>query len=279
MSNDLIVEKIASIQALFQKGRELVQTNSSLKTLLLTIQKQPTNNQSIICEGVSMQVAINSIHASGNLSNWLTFYKEVGSNYSSQSHIGLGWALAELNEKPSDYLCLISPENRWRIIDGYGYYYTLFKRRFVIRQQEIPRTLLKEEHPYYMQGVGRCLWHLSKGDLDKLNMYIALLNSPYKKDVWRGVGIAVNYVGELNMSTVQALKNYAKESFSSFLCGLIISTSSKIKVDPKTKNAYSYGDLFLTSTKNLVEKFDQIESEKVSIDFSDFEKTIALSVE
>jgi enediyne biosynthesis protein E3 len=109
-----------------------------------------------------------------------------------QVHIGLGWALAE-QQKPI-------PENpSWpepdAVLDGYGYYHGLFRRRLSIRTQSIPEGLTDTQLPAFDRGLGRSLWYISKGDVEMMLRMTAAFPERRQPDLWRGIGIAVAFVG------------------------------------------------------------------------------------
>ena len=271
-----VEERMQLIQKHFQEGKELAATENSIENLATLIDKYPLETRSIITEGASMQAALKSLQEKDSLSGWLSFYSKIGVKFSSQAHVGVGWALAELNLSINPYTSLIDRENHWRILDGYGYYFALFKRRIVLRQQEFPSQLSKNQEGFYTQGIGRCLWYLAKGDVSKLESTINILKTPFLSDLWRGIGIAVSYIGLINDAELEHLKTLAKDHVTSFLCGTLIAASSSVKSGCNTSESIDIVKRLFIDSDLLIKQLITFEQEHKGEGFYAFKKTLLL---
>lgn len=271
-----INERMLLIQKCFQEGREIAAASNSIENLANIIDKYPIETQSIVLEGASMQVALQSLKIKNSLSGWNNFYTKCGIKFSSQAHIGVGWALAELNLSVSPYILNIDKENQWRVLDGYGYYFALFKRRVVLREQRFPEQLSKDQEGFYTQGVGRCLWYLSKGDLNKLSSMIIILKTWCLADLWRGIGIAVAYVGLIDKLEVEKLKTLSGNHAPSFLCGILLAASSSVKSGCSYTESQKIAAFLFTDSKHLIKQLIIYDKERGGEGFDTFEKNLLL---
>lgn len=185
----LLETRIDTIVNIFKAGREVAEREGLSATLSEHLAKADDCFRSVAFEGAAMGLALRDVTV------WKEFLANQGSNHAVQVHIGLGWALAE-QQKPI-------PENpSWpdpdSVLDGYGYYHGLFRRRLSIRTQSIPEGLTDAQLPAFDRGLGRSLWYISKGDLEVMNRMTDAFAQKRQPDLWRGIGIAVAFVGGCN---------------------------------------------------------------------------------
>ncbi len=199
---DIIQDTFLHVQDLFFKAaqwevhvQELKETDAAFR--------------SIAYESASMSIAMEDIRQKLPLTNWLAFLNGPGAVHSTQVHVGLGWALAQLLLDPLTLLPLLSPMQRYRVLDGYGYYEGIFRRRRSIMNH------MKLHLPDHVasgaldQGIGRSTWYLNKGNFDAAKLMIEGFPAERYKDLWRGLGIAIAYVGGGTEESLQQSFNKA----------------------------------------------------------------------
>jgi enediyne biosynthesis protein E3 len=182
-----IAERIDRIVETFKAACLVAEANGYSEALLAHLESADAYYRSVAFEGAAMGLAKCS-----PLSFWNHFMRSKGLPHAVQVHVGLGWYFAERQEP-------VPTEVRWldrdSILDGYGYYMGLFRRRLSIRTHSLPDWLTDAELPAFDRGVGRSLWYISKGDVEQLAAMVYSFPDARQPHLWRGVGIAVAYVG------------------------------------------------------------------------------------
>lgn len=232
----MIEERIQKIQETFQIGR----AEGELRGLQTTYNFESNLAPELISvamEGCSMAIALISLKEHQSLSVWEEFVKDKGANYLSQIHVGLGWALAELQLPVQQYISALDAKWQLRVLDGYGYYSGLFKRRESVRNMLIPTQIPSEMQAGFDQGLGRVLFYLSNGDIERLERNIALFPDSRHSDFWRGIGIAITFIGCDNTEMIQKIYTLSEKYSSQFTLGVAMAAVSLKKVN--TVNPFS----------------------------------------
>ena len=214
-----IEENIETIVATFQKGRELAESEISIDALINELNKFEIRYRSVAFEGASMGVALTS-----DFENWKA-YAKASEKHATQVHIGLGWAMQPPKSPKggltlSDTLAQIEPEMQVKVLDGYGYWNGLFQRRATIRTQQIPENITSEFQAGFDQGLGRAIWYITKGEVDKVLNIINLFSEDRKPNLWQGIGVALTYVGGCSDEMIAELKMASGEFKTSFEKGI-----------------------------------------------------------
>jgi enediyne biosynthesis protein E3 len=184
-----IAARIECIVQTFKTARELAEKNGLSAALQNHLFTTGEYYRSVAFEGAAMGLALSDVTV------WKEFLANQGSNHAVQVHIGLGWALAERQEPVPTVADWPEPD---AVLDGYGYYHGLFRRRLSIRTQSIPEGLTDAQLPAFDRGLGRSIWYISKGDLEVMNRMTDAFAQKRQPDLWRGIGIAVAFVGGCN---------------------------------------------------------------------------------
>lgn len=186
MMESLIAQRIEQIVTVFKTAREMAEGNGLSDTLRKHLVTADEYYRSVAFEGAAMGLAVRDI------SLWEEFLKNDGAPHAVQVHIGLGWALAEQQRAVPENPTWPDPDS---VLDGYGYYHGLFRRRLSIRTQGIPDGLDDAQLPAFDRGLGRSLWYISKGDVELLQRMVTAFSEERQPNLWRGIGIAVTFVG------------------------------------------------------------------------------------
>lgn len=199
-----IEENIETIVNTFQKGRKLGESKISLDELITQLNEFEPRYRSVAYEGASMGVSI--VRDDG----WRDFRAE-SEAHSTQVHIGLGWAFAEQEWPIDKELHHVESEYRPKVLDGFGYWYGLFRRRLTIRTQTVPSMISDENLSGFDNGVGRAIWYISKGEIEKLLIIIGHFPEERKPSLWQGIGVASTYVGGRYEGSVSELETASGE--------------------------------------------------------------------
>jgi enediyne biosynthesis protein E3 len=200
-----IEENIETIVATFQKGRELAESGISIDALINELNKFEIRYRSVAFEGASMGVALTS-----DFETWKA-YAKASEKHATQVHIGLGWAIAEKQLDLTSTLSLAEAEMRVKALDGFGYWNGLFQRRATIRTQQIPENITPEFQVGFDQGVGRGIWYITKGEVDKVLNIINHFAEERRANLWQGIGVALTYVGGCSDELMAELKTASGE--------------------------------------------------------------------
>jgi len=181
--------RIDTIVNTFKAAREVAEREGRSTMLSEHLASSNTYFRSVAFEGAAMGLALRDV------SIWKEFLAHEGESHAVQVHIGLGWALAEQQQSvPVDAEWL----DRDSVLDGYGYYHGLFRRRLSIRTQGIPEGLNDAQLPAFDRGMGRSIWYITKGDVEVLKRITDAFAENRQPNLWRGIGIAVAFVGACN---------------------------------------------------------------------------------
>ncbi|MCF8277991.1 MAG: DUF1702 family protein [Flavobacteriales bacterium] len=206
-----IEENIETVVSTFQKGRELAESGIAINELIVELNKFDIRYRSVAFEGASMGVALTN-----DLETWKA-YSKASEKHATQVHIGLGWAIAQGQppKSPEGGLDLASTlsqtetEYHVKVLDGYGYWNGLFSRRLTIRSQSIPENITPEFQAGFDQGVGRAIWYITKGEVDKVLNIINHFPENRRANLWQGIGVASTYVGGCSDELIAELKSAA----------------------------------------------------------------------
>lgn len=183
--------------------------------------------QSVGFEAISMAVADNSLQQEKlDWSVWDNYFTTYGKQYASQFLTGLGWALAKNQADYSEKLNTFSLFEQARLLDGYGYFYGLFRSRTCVRGAVIPESISEKELPFFDMGLGRSLWYLSKGNLEQISKFLAGFNEKRFPSLVLGIGLASAFVGGLTKEELTTLHLWAGDYQSVFEKGVLLANRS-----------------------------------------------------
>lgn len=183
------------IQSVFREVQEKSAASSDAGELVSLLNHYPEALRPVAWEAASMQIALRDLEQNDELKFWKETLLGHPSSYAVTFHMGLGWALAQLQRDPSDIIQTLEPMLRYRVADGYGYYEGLFRKRKSIMSLERPDFMDPYASRAYDQGLGRSIWLHSKGDTEMIAKMTAVFDPSRLPDLWRGIGIACTFVG------------------------------------------------------------------------------------
>ncbi|MDX2359531.1 MAG: DUF1702 family protein [Crocinitomicaceae bacterium] len=239
------LENMKLIQSLFTEAKELVMHKNPTVDPADFLLAQSGGFTSVAFEGAAMGIALT------NISEWFSFCEIFGDQHDSQIHVGLGWAICESGEN-LEVLDSLSSEGRWKAIDGYGYYMGLFKRREAIREQTIPEFFSGDDLRAFNQGLGRSLWYLSQANSERLFRMIDLFAENRKPDMWRGVGVALTYVGGVAAQEVLEINQIAKNHSVHLRCGALFALKGRDNADCNTPDSSLVGETLRVNDHKLL---------------------------
>ena len=130
MSERKILQKMEIIQSIFREVQESFSEKTKLNNYEIEF-------RGIAYEAASMNIAGIDVKTYNELKDWYKFLDENGTLQATQIHVGLGWAIAQKEIITSTILPNLEPMMRYRVLDGYGYYEGIFrKRKSILSLQE-----------------------------------------------------------------------------------------------------------------------------------------------
>jgi hypothetical protein len=230
------VENMVLIQQLFQASAMAVSETMDDATLIASLEQNDKTFISIAYEASAMERAFLDFNNNDfALSHWQAFL-QLAPQHSTQIHIGLGWAIAKRRIAIKQVEAVIKPLQLPRVLDGTGYCEGIFKQRLAVKEMKTPEWLDDILIRGYDQGLGRSLWYTAKGEPDALNTLIEPFPENRKSDLWRGIGIAVTYVGGCDENELQTIFKLAKENQVQLAIGAVLATSSRNEANAITKD-------------------------------------------
>jgi enediyne biosynthesis protein E3 len=228
-----IAERVECIVEAFKIARGVAETHGRSDVLLAHLSSTDIYYRSVAFEGAAMGLALKG------LSLWREFLLNDAAAHAVQVHIGLGWALAEMQHQVGEGLVWDDPDS---VLDGYGYYHGLFRRRLTIRSLGLPPGLIDAHLPAFDRGVGRSLWYISKGDVEQLKLMVQSFPSARQPYLWKGVGIAVAFVGGCTQDQLLSLRIASGSHSHSLLDGAERAFNSRRQAGTPTDVAASVLD-------------------------------------
>jgi enediyne biosynthesis protein E3 len=202
MEESAVLRNMQMIEDTFREVQELFPTLSE-EELVARLESYPLQFRSIAYEAASMQYVLDDLKAGNNLLSWSRFFNQYGIRHSTQCDIGAGWAFAQQQINPSGFFRFVQGDLNLSVLDGYGYYEGMFRRRKSVLSQQQPDFLDELTTPSYYRGLGRSLWYSSKGEIEQVAKVVSGFPDVHQPDLWTGLGTAVAYVGGCEVSMLE----------------------------------------------------------------------------
>ena len=230
-----IAANMQYIQRVFLGVQEYMQQNHEPEALIDFLDTEPPAYRSVAYESASMEMGFQELSGKNELTNWKKFYQHSATAHTFHISIGLGWAFAKTGINPAPYLASRQAVINQMVFDGIGYYYGLFKGRNTVKQQIVPPGIEKDHLTGFDQGLGRRLWYICKGDVIELNKLLQPYHKSRLADLWRGVGIACNYVGGAGKEILEQLLVSSAGFEQDFATGVALAAMSRFASNSVTK--------------------------------------------
>lgn len=231
---NMIAQKMENIQSIFREVQEKDFVDFSISEIAEYLNNFDSEFRSIAYESASMNLALRDLKRDGKLGLWFYLLREIGAQHAIQIHVGLGWALAQEQLNPETYLNELQPMLRYRVLDGYGYYEGTFRRRKSIINQQAIETEDATALSSYYQGLGRSMWYIAKGEIAVAKRMIESFPVDKQNDLWRGLGIAITYVGGCSETYIQHILDEAFNFQRDLATGAAMTLISRNNADSVT---------------------------------------------
>lgn len=178
-----------------------------------------------------------------------------GSRHVFMAYIGLGFALARLPRAlwqralPDQSKIVDHASLRWLIMDGYGFHMAFFDHPKWVDAQYVPgRTAWRGPAGYTSraidQGVGRAMWFVYGGDVDRLYAGIEKFSPARRSDLMSGAGLAATYAGGVDAVTLKAFWERTRQYGPEVAQGAVFALRARVVADLVTPANEAAAEVF-----------------------------------
>jgi hypothetical protein len=243
-----VLLRIERIKSIFLDTQKFYSMHDNMDALIGYLQNTETEFRSIAYESASMSIALKDLKNNEGLNDWLFYKNGPALAHKAQVHVGLGWAIAKLNLPFLSVVKKIETSLYYRVADGCGYYDGSFRLKQTIVNQQLPDYIPETTMSMYDQGVGRSLWYTCSVDIDKIRRMIKSFPVVRQASLWRGIGIAVAYVGGCDGDTLKTLLQYAATNHIQLTYGAALAVKSRMEANTLTRDTAHCSRLWFSLT-------------------------------
>jgi len=254
---NLALERTEKIKAIFLETQMFYAKHAGMPALIQYLEDIENEFRSVAYESASMAIALEELEAGLFPGQWLLFTNGPAAAHRAQVYVGLGWAIAKSNYSFSSAVKELDPALYSRIADGCGYYDGSFRYRQTVINKTLPAYLPEAAIPTYYQGIGRSTWYSQKTDIAQVCAVIESFPIERHADLWRGVGIAVAYVGGCSDDELRAILSYAGANGANLASGAALAASSRTKAGTMTTGTGRCSHLWFTLTSDNGDKIKE----------------------
>lgn len=247
-SMNTALENTEKIKTIFLETQLFYAKHDDMPALIEYLEHTEKEFSSIAYESASMAIALKNFETNTFPHDWLLFANGPAAAHQAQVYVGLGWAIAKLNLSFLTAVKKIDAQFYFRIADGCGYYDGSFKRRQTVINKQLPAYLPAAAMPMYDQGIGRSIWYTEKTDIHKICSTIETFAANRHANLWRGVGIAVAYVGGCDDEDLKTLLQYANANSFQLACGAALAARSRTIANTMTADTNRCSRLWFALT-------------------------------
>jgi hypothetical protein len=185
----------------------------------------------------SLRDALSPIPGAGRLTT--EFLSGPAAHHIYMAYLGVGFALARLPKMlwrralPDQSQLPDHPTLNWLAIDGYGFHQTFFDTRRWVEEQYVQQGMVWEGHRDYVlrvldHGVGRAMWFVAGGDVDRLTTMINKFTPRRHADLWSGAGLAATYAGGVDEESLKLLLKNAGDYRPEVAQGAVFALKARV---------------------------------------------------
>lgn len=256
-----VSERMRQIQSAFLAAKEFALIANQSEQLSDFLSAKSGDFSSVSFEGAAMGLAIRSYNKTKTLSEWNWFIEKYSAVHTSQIYVGLGWAIAELGIDPTPIVSDLNSASRYRVMDGIGYYHGILRRRAAVERQLIPDIVPTSLLPAYDQGLGRSLWYNSGGEIERVLQKIALFPKDRTPAFWRGLGVAITYVGGTPDKQIEAIRGASKSNLAHLKYGALMALLSRKKAGTSCEDSSVIVRCLVPNFNEIGGRVEQLENE------------------
>ena len=230
-----IESRMEKIRGIFQFGMSVSINEESMELLDAQLKTIENEFRSIGYEAAAMSLALKDLAGNKTFNRWKSFMQGAGAKHLTQVHVGLGWAIAQQQAFAPAFIKTLDPLMQCRVMDGYGYYEGVFRKRKTIWDMQVPKAFDSSLLHGYDQGVGRSIWYFCKGECSKIAVTVAAFPSYRHEDLWRGIGIACAYVGGYDETLLKQLSILSSTHSAQLAIGAALVARTRAEANSHTR--------------------------------------------
>jgi len=204
-------QRLEKVGGAFVGGYHAALEEGKPATLVSRLDESDLEFRGFAYEGAAMGLGLLDYLTPWNRWRVPAFLGGAGDAHTYMVHVGVGWVLARVPGSVEKFISRYDPLLRWLVVDGYGFHEGFFHWRNYLAGQPLPRRVTGYARRAFDQGLGRCLWFVDGGEVDRIARTVASLPTERRADLWSGVGLAVVYAGEASDAGLISLLESAGE--------------------------------------------------------------------
>jgi enediyne biosynthesis protein E3 len=195
--------------ASFVGGYNAALQAGGIERLARRLDQVPLPERGFAYEGAAMALALRDLLIARPRDRLAALLRGPGHRHVYMIHVGAGWALARLRLRPRRRLPALDPFLRWLALDGYGFHEAFFHAVRTVSRRTVPHRLAGYERRAFDQGVGRALWFVDGGDVERAARTLERFPSGRRPDLWSGLGLAAAYTAAAGAEDLVLLRTLA----------------------------------------------------------------------
>jgi hypothetical protein len=182
-----------------------------------------------------------------------------GAHQIFMAYIGIGFACARVPKFlwkraiPNQSQLPESPALNWMILDAYGFHEAYFKTQKWVHEQYLsPRLPWPGPHDYVLRaidhGIGRSMWFIIGGDVDRLKAMIDGFDPARRSDLWSGAALAASYAGGVGEDGLNDFNKASWDYHPAVAQGAVFAIKQRVLSNLITENTTLAAQIFCDRT-------------------------------
>lgn len=202
-------ERFIKVRRVIMGVNELVEAGEQPEVILAKLNSMNVEVIGFALEGVGLALAKQDANAPQAENRVETFVAGTSIFHQIMVFLGVGAFLGTerlpLDPHIQPYLNPFNPLRVWSILDGYGFQHGMLYWEEYLDGQPIPEGINGYNARIFDQGLGRSIWVLDAGDVNRVPNTIAAFPTTRQPDLWAGVGYACTSIGAVKREALEAL--------------------------------------------------------------------------
>ena len=254
-ANPQTQQYLEQIGRTFLQGYEFAITIDQPEVLSARLSKIKTDFQGFAFEGAAMGLMLLDSLTPWKRDRCQSLLAGAGANHCYMVYVGMGWALARLPWGIHRYLSRLKQVNTldpqlipsnsqtshfldpllgWLAIDGYGFHQGYFYWPKYVRRMVKPKGLSGYAGRVFDQGLGRSIWFVEGGDVNRIIATVRGFESSRRADLWSGIGLASAYAGGVDRTEIEVLKIAAQSDLPKLAQGAAFAAKARQRAETPT---------------------------------------------
>ena len=250
--NEAVAERIENIALTFRSGQAIAQEEKEFDAIVARLNDLELDFRAVGYEGAAMALVMTRGTSITKYEKWWDPTLSPVPNYRDHLLMGYGWAMAATQLDVDRLNGEFQPMDRARILDGFGYYHGLFRKRQAVIGAQVPENLTSEQLHLFDRGLGRALWYIAKGDIQVALTLAGRFDESRQEALWTGIGLACTFVGGSSIEDLQNILEHISGRAIAFKTGIVLAYLARITTNSVDPFATAYCEHILEGSKDQV---------------------------